>query len=590
MKRKIILSILIVIATMCLLAVSIGATPIEKDTTVTLNGTFTVGEESVANPVVNLYDENGYALVWYLNADNKLVSERAVDFITVTDKKAKFSDLSKVYGKSQQSGIVVVNLRDDLVEDGLDEIETFDSNFQFGRYGGKKTAPIQYFYFPKTATEIIDRMFQETQAMIVDIEPNTPITRIGIHAVLQSNLKEFLVPKGVTSFIEADGYGVFQDTQLEKIVFEEGSQITVIPYRCFYMCSKLKELILPNTVEEIHERALQFTLFDSNAKLEKIVLGASFKGFAGETGDNFYVRGANNAAIYLPATFTAENVDVSTAHQYFTNCGNATFYYCGTEAQWDALIAKISEGKNGAVGTDSSENIVTAKSRGKVVFEYNECEAFYKGVHTADDEKSNACVVVCEKCGTTTVEHSLSAEISVSIVYADFSKVGSKVTKCTNEGCILNTTPTTEELGALFTCLGHSAPEFGNGGMAIGFKINHDDVKLYEELTGKTVNYGLFAVSKAKAGTNKVFGENGELLAGAIATDLTSRGVDLFELRITGFTEDSHKSAEIAMGGYVKVTDATSTEYSYMQAGTPEDGAVYEFVSYNKLASTSSNQ
>ena len=138
----------------------------------------------------------------------------------------------------------------------------------------------------------------------------------------------------------------------------------------------------------------------------------------------------------------------------------------------------------------------------------------------------------------------------------------------------------------MFTCLGYSAPEFGNGGIAIGFAANQDSIEAYENETGKTVNYGLFAVSKLKAGSNTVFDENGALLDGAIRTDLTGRGYDLIELRITGFTEESHKTAEIAMGGFVAVADENGTTYSYMQAGAPQEGAVYEFVSYNGIIGT----
>ena len=581
MKRKLILSVLVATVVMCLFAITISATAIDTDTTVTLEGSFMVAEGSVTNPVVNLYDKDGYALVWYLNTDNKLVSDRAVNLITVTDNKAKFNDVSKFYGGTQQKGVIVVNLRDDFVSDGLSTIEKFDSNFQFGYYGANRNVPIQYFYFPKTATEIIDRMFQNTQLIIADIEPGTPISYMGVHAVAQTNLKEFFVPNDITAFVEKDDLGVFQDTKLEKITFEEGSQIKVIPYRCFYYCNNLKELVLPNSVEEVHYRAFQFTLFDSNAKLEKLVFGANFKGFYGTTGDNFYVRGAKNVKVYLPATFNADNVDVSTAHQTFTLCPDATFYYCGTEEAWDALIAKISLAKNGATGTDSGENIITAKANGKVVFNYNPCDAFYNGEHTKDQEKSNACVETCARCGKITINHSQDAEFSTSISYESFLANGEKITKCLSDGCSLNTNPTVESTAPLFTCIGYSAPENGDDGISIRYTVNSSAIEEYKKLSGATLSYGLFATTKQAIGSSDIFDKDGNTVNGAIALDVTESGFAFISLKMVGFDTEESKAVEFAIGAYTVTTENEQKKYSYLQHGTPLEGDKYAFIKYS---------
>ena len=53
MKKKIIISMLVIVALMCLMAISISATAINKDSTVTLNGSFTTEKGSVTNPVVS---------------------------------------------------------------------------------------------------------------------------------------------------------------------------------------------------------------------------------------------------------------------------------------------------------------------------------------------------------------------------------------------------------------------------------------------------------------------------------------------------------------------------------------------------------
>ncbi|MBQ7788636.1 MAG: leucine-rich repeat protein [Clostridia bacterium] len=575
MKKKIILSMLIVIATMCLFAISINATAINKDTAVTLNGSFTIGEESVTNPVVNVYDEEGYALVWYLNSDNKLVSDRAVNLITVTDNKAKFNDVSKFYGGTQQKGVVVVNLRDDFVSDGIKGVEKFDSNFQFGYWGANKSSPIQYFYFPVTATEIIDRMFQQTQLIIADIEPGTPISYMGTHAVAQSNLKEFFVPNDIPEFIEKDNVGVFQDTQLEKITFEEGSQITVIPYYCFYMCRNLKEVILPNSVEEVHERAFQFSFFDANAKLEKLVLGANFKTFKSLSNAYYFVRGSGSLKeVYLPATFNAENIDANTAYQLFTFCPNAVFYYCGTEEAWDELIAKIPLNKNGETGDDSNTYIINAKENGRVVFNYNACDAFYNGEHTY---ATNSCITNCKNCTLTDIvnangEHNNAYLFSSkSDEYAEMSYLSFIYRICQCQDC--KTVSESEDIGTIFTTTGYSCDQVNGDAIMQNFGVDKEALKRYCELAEIELSYGLVAAN----GAINCPDVNGVFVNNVISIDFTNRSYDLMEMKIYGL-KNGHQSTKLYCCAYIKV----GNDIVYI-----DDGAVVDTPStksYNDIA------
>jgi hypothetical protein len=139
-----------------------------------------------------------------------------------------------------------------------------------------------------------------------------------------------------------------------------------------------------------------------------------------------------------------------------------------------------------------------------------------------------------------------------------------------------------ESAPALFECLGYSVPQNGRGGIAIGYDVNTDAIEKYTTLTGKNVKFGSFAVAKAKLGTNDVFNENGEKANGVISIDLTSYKLSTFEIKIVGFT-DEYKDFGLAMGAYVAVTDEQGTKYSYMQAGTPNAGEKYCFVSYNDV-------
>ena len=598
MKKKVFLMLTIVAMLVCALAISTSATTINANTTVTLDGSFTDANGSAVT-AVNLYDNEGDALIWYLNTDGKLVSAKIASIVTVNSEGViSFTDQSIFLNKTPRKSVIVVNLRDNVKVSGTDinwdgQIKHFDDSkgtssdtniastgFQFGTYSDSGFT-IQYFYFPTSAESIVKRMFQGTPVKVADIEPGTPISTMGMLAFYgASKLTDIYIPNDLAVLPGADGQGLFQNcTSLSKVTFEENSILWNAGQNTFYGCSSLKELYLPNTVRTIGSE------FARGSGLEIFSFGAGFEYFTrrdpNKDPDDSHMWvfwGARNLKkVYMPASFailndeykfdeyTSADERLDTFDRIFNSAGSFTLFFTGTKEEIETLKTRMSYTQENQSLMSSLNNIYSheeyiaagSPEGSCAVYGYSQCDAFYNGIHKNE----------------------------ITIKYEAFHKDGEKIVGCAR--CAQNEKTV---LSALFTCLGYSAPEFGNGGMAIGFKINHDDVKLYEELTGKTVNYGLFAVSKAKAGTNKVFGENGELLAGAIATDLTSRGVDLFELKITGFTEDSHKSAEIAMGGYVKVADATSTEYSYMQAGTPENGAVYEFVSYNKLASTSSNQ
>ena len=76
---------------------------------------------------------------------------------------------------------------------------------------------------------------------------------------------------------------------------------------------------------------------------------------------------------------------------------------------------------------------------------------------------------------------------------------------------------------------------------------------------------------------------------GVINAQISGYGFALFELRISGFT-DEYKNLKLAMGAYVIATDDETTEYSYMQATDPDQGEKYSFISYNDVAGNASTE
>ena len=215
-----------------------------------------------------------------------------------------------------------------------------------------------------------------------------------------------------------------------------------------------------------------------------------------------------------------------------------------------------------------------------IIYGTNACDVYYG--HTVNEETANSCAGVCERCGTPIVNHTEKENLTTTVKYQDgYMAAGTKTVVCNNPGC---TYEETEGVPALFTCLGYSAPENGNGGIVIGFSVNKVAVAEYENISKQTVGYGVFAVLKDTIGANDVFGEDGNASGGVVYADLTSYDFSVFELKIIGFTDDQ-KDIKLAMGGYVAVTSENTTEYSYLQEGTPVNGEKYVFTSFNEIIS-----
>ena len=138
------------------------------------------------------------------------------------------------------------------------------------------------------------------------------------------------------------------------------------------------------------------------------------------------------------------------------------------------------------------------------------------------------------------------------------------------------------KIDALFVCLGYSASENGDSGIVIGYTVNKTAINTYKEIANVSLNYGVFAISQDKLGDKDVF-TDGSLVSGAISFDVTSYEYSAFVLKIVGFT-DAQKDVKLAMGAYVAVNDGETTTYSYLQ--DDEKGTLdgkYYFVSYNDI-------
>ena len=199
--------------------------------------------------------------------------------------------------------------------------------------------------------------------------------------------------------------------------------------------------------------------------------------------------------------------------------------------------------------------------------------------YNAGTVEKNGIIVCAGGCGKAYTcnnpEHDLEI---VAITYTSYTQNGVKQIKCNTCGYEQATIVVAP---ALFECLGFSAPQNGRNGLAVGFTVNNEAIAEYEQVSGKEVKYGVFAVSQKNLGDKDLF-ENGVVASGAITAEVTDYKFSAFELKIVGFTTEQ-KGIKLAMGAYIAVTSEGNTSYFIMQSAEPSEGEKYSFVSYNEV-------
>ncbi len=183
---------------------------------------------------------------------------------------------------------------------------------------------------------------------------------------------------------------------------------------------------------------------------------------------------------------------------------------------------------------------------------------------------------------TEHVETDIMCNITFENGYTNLGVISYKCLYCDE----VSKTEETASFPALFICKGFSASKTGDG-ISLGFNVNKEAVSTYASVTGRTVKYGVFAVSQIKLGTNDIFDGNGNATDGVISTEITRTDFAGFDIKIVGFKADAQKEAKLALGAYVATSDGETTEYSYIQSAEPDEGEKYCFVSYNDLVENS---
>ncbi len=561
MKKKILLVTFMVAILVCVFAISVSAsvsTAYDKTEKVTV--TLTNGTQECA-----LYDADGDELVWYTLDGGATVTSIKTKDLTIT-YSGEGKSLERIYldadkqtclqriGEKTFNCIVVANLR------GL-TFTTLPNQSYIGLF--EDSAIVQYVYLPVTIESIeCNHFLRATSMKVCDFPEDARYAFVnsnvfnGASALEEINLAGLTSVKGSQHFIGC--------TSLKRVIGFEKSTITSLSEKMFQNCGLL-EIAIPNTVTTVG-----LALFYGCSDLETVSFGAELT----TLGKYDAVKLCPSLkTVYMPATVTT----IPTATFEGANNVEVIFYTGGYDLA-KAFQASAKDAKNTQTHileftliSAGEYEALTDKSGKYIVYDYSVCNAFYNDNHSVSSG-------VCTRCGKTVYCDDPNHNLKIDISYENYSLEGTKSTICLD----CDSAPLLTKVPALFTNKGYSAAEYAGGGMSIGFKVDKAAVTAYEEATGKTVSYGVFAVLADKIGENDIFDADGKALAGVIAADISGAGFDIFNLKIVGFTGDQ-VNIDLAMGAYIGTSKDGATEYAYLQDVTTEKNEKYYFASFNDV-------
>ena len=602
MKKKLLLTLLIVSVLICVFAISISAVTytyndadgnmlfsFDYETTATDYGKTTnafIASNKQGTGFAKV-DDQGNELTWYItntqtdDAGNKtftVASLKTVGEAGTINENGAYNFTSPVTNKNTVS----VNFPDNA------GIKTWGFK-SFGGYGSYFNNNILFVYCPNTLTAFENNPFQKTPVMVVELEFETPVNNIPQNFAHEArNLTSINIPASVT-IINGNGTNsgtpFYRNYSLSNVNFASNSVLTTIKTNAFAECTSLTSLVLPNSVTTIESRA-----FATCKNLTTIKLGASL---IETTGWSVFHTCNNLTVYYIPRTLK------TVAQHTFTHDGNdpdptyGVFFYDGTKEELDALVEIAVASKNNdrltnqykasdisnIIEWDPSKpdsyyiDMATNQNKKFYIYNYNTCDAFYNSIHDIKIEGDNKCSGVCANCGLTEI---LENPVHTSNWIFNNGGSVSLVAQITAEyKCVY--CPTVEEtktIDAIFTSTGYSYEMNGNEytGIYQRTSVDKEALALYAELTGNkdSYNFGVVAGLAADANDNPIDGNlitaiNGEA---NLANETTVIGTFLnteytiMEIKVTGVT----RASQLYCGAFI----VTGNDVTYL-CGTTQN-------------------
>ena len=581
MKKKFLLVLSMLALLICVFAISISAADIVyKDAE---GNVLFSAQRSDVNRVFDSYegsfpsfDNEGNALTWYVTGTEEIDGIQYVtvaSFLTIdtsgTHAALTESGTYSYVNRDMELSIVSAYFPDNS---NIVKLNLSDSGYAIKYvFTEEKQSNLLFLRVPNTLTELPSRVAQATQIIDFTAPDDALYSSLSPTSFYDcQNLRSVDIPRNVTIIYSNshpnNGHTFYRCTKLTDVYFAPGSLLNTIQSHAFSTCKALKEIAIPNSVISLGSQ-----VFWDCSSLVTVRLGAN----QGKGLDSYNVQsmlyGCNSLKyVYISNTL----VPTAGSHLFYSGASGMVFFYTGTYEEYEALNDMLKTLTNNGKFTGAApiewdstkddqfyKDLAENEKKNYVVYGYNSCNAFYGG------------------------KHKLAATEQIN--FTSYFETITFTCNCEN-GCGEKVINEEKTIAPLFRYLGYSAKENGNRGIAIGYIVNSEAVTKYEAVTGKSLNYGVFAIAQDKIGDKDIFDKNGIPVNGLVSFDVTDNEFTMLELKIVGFT-DTNKDVKLAMGAYVAVSDGKTTEYSYMQHEAPKVNEKYCFASYNDIVSEPSN-
>lgn len=494
--------------------------------------------------------------------------QRCYELVTINGLKEHYAKATKV-GPMVLNGTKWGEGIDLVFAEGLTSI----SNYSF------KGTKINSVTFPSTLTNIDERAFQGctnlttvkipagmitiknhvfadcTGLQTVDVSECTKITTIGNYCFEKCGLTSFdFTPfaKSLTTLgegvfnncgsctsvsgydlldnITSVGNNMFNLCPLAEITFPKN--ITSIGgYAYFNHRSMQTEIRIPNGVTSIGNHAFVRDKGVTGVAGVKIYLPASLK----TVSNNYTFEYWDFAEMYMPAGF-----DLPTGFVNGTNETGTVYYYTGAlngltidSTNNKALLNAEWVHVDNFKGADSTKNII--------VYGCNLCDLFYKGEHDVKNAiEGSTCKGICSRvgCGKTLV---LANAVHVNSWFFNDSKGNEMSLDCDIVATYMctdcQTVERTENIEKIFDVRGYTFDEKNPNHIGHKTIVNLTAKATYEELSGKTIKYGMLAgIAPENADGQPIsLNNDGEIVVGksTIIADMTGTEFSLIEIKIT---------------------------------------------------------
>ena len=570
MKKKFLLTFLILSLLVCVFAISASASVIYKtsDEKVLFTAEVKDGGRNFVSYEGSFptTDGNGNALTWYVvntetvNTDT-VHTVASFNTIDTTGEHASLSNDGqyKYVNQAKELSVVSVYFPDDA---NVLTISMSDSGYGNAYGYSSDNSNLLFLRLPNTLTDLPSRICQATNIIDCTVADSAPFETISNTAFYDCiNLRSVDISANVTiiqgSYHSNNGFAFYNCTSLVDVDFSENSKLVTIDQNAFNSCKALVEITIPNTVVNLGNNAFMYC-----SSLTTIRLGAN----AGKGLDAYNVQsmlyGCNSLKyVYMSDTM----VPTSGSHLFDSGASGMVIFYTGDKTEYEALKAILTTLKNNgkfvnatAMEWDATKDdqyykdLAATEKKNYVVYGYNTCQAFYDNEHSfseptyeykGEEYLSNyVAISACSVCGITDSETVVCGPLFINKGYAK------------------------EENGSLFT---------------YGIVVDKDEIAKYVAHTGKAFNYGMIVAAGDLVNDGALFDESAKAIDGTIIIDVTTTKYTVYQLKMTGI-KDTQKDLSVYACAYV----IDGTAVSYIGEET-KDSAVA--ISYNQIKALITN-